>query len=134
MKDFAENVVYFNEEVLHSIRGHKLLESEFQRAHTLKCLTEELAEYKLAGQKGDYLGAVDAILDLMYFAVGSLHRMGLSPTEMSDCGRIVHTANMQKAKGKVERRAVDGVPDATKPVGWESPEESMRRYLEVDHG
>jgi hypothetical protein len=134
MQDFAENVVRFNEEILKSQRLSKRIPGNEIVTHRCYCLLEEVKEYREACHEGDYIGAIDALLDLMYFAVGGLHHLGLTPTEMAECGRIVHQANMNKQSGKVERRAVEGVADAIKPVSYVPPEETMRKYLEVDHG
>ena len=129
MRDFAENVVQFNEIIINSPRPAKKMATEDQMNFTIKCLTEEILEYGLAHKKGDYIGAIDALIDLMYFAIGGLHRMGLTPDEMAECGRIVHESNMTKKKGVVDRRATGEVGDAVKPAAWVSPETKMREYL-----
>jgi predicted HAD superfamily Cof-like phosphohydrolase len=109
MKDFAENVAQFNEIIINNPRPPKKLATEDQMSFTVKCLLEEIMEYKLAHKKGDYIGSIDALIDLMYFAIGGLHRMGLTPDEMAECGRIVHDANMTKKRGVVDRRATGDV-------------------------
>lgn len=61
----------------------------------------------------------DAVIDLIYFALGTLVEMGVRPQELFE---IVHTANMQKLwpDGKVRTRSDDG--KILKPPGWQAPE------------
>ena len=52
----------------------------------------------------------DKALDSIFFAVGSLHKLGLTPHQMVDGLQIVHAANLQKqgtkdSEGKVIKNA-----------------------------
>ena len=129
MDKFAERVIEFNEKILKYPRPERGLLNHELLDHAAACLREEVEEFEEATYHGDYIGAIDALIDLMYFAIGALHKMGLTSDQMAECGRIVHEANMTKRRGVVERRA-NGSPDATKPKGWVPPEESIGNYLE----
>lgn len=61
----------------------------------------------------------DAMIDLIYFALGTMVEMGVKPKEIFD---IVHNANMTKLwdDGKVHFRESDN--KVMKPPNWEDPE------------
>jgi len=75
-------------------------------------LTEELNEFEESGTFDD---DVDALVDLIYFAVGRLDEMGV---DFHDAWNQVHAANMRKKPGVTKRGAAC---DATKPEGWIAP-------------
>lgn len=129
-KDFVAQVVDFNQCVL-KIDQRKidmLRPNEFDISE--KCLNEELNEFIDAYKSGDIIGCIDAIIDLRYFAIGVLYKMGLSADTINRCDTAVHTANMEKKLGVVEKRAVDGAADAVKPEGWVAPEFRIAEILD----
>jgi predicted HAD superfamily Cof-like phosphohydrolase len=128
MKDFAKNVVHFNVELLKiTNREKKPLEVD-ELVWMTNALREEISEFENAHIDQDYLGAIDALLDLMYFAVGGLHKLGLSVDEMERCALAVHECNMLKRQGVKLSRGT-GCPDATKPEGWISPEQKIAEII-----
>lgn len=130
MKDFAENVVEFNEKILGVAKPKISKPTPDSASFLISCLQEEIKEYILAYNTGNEIDCIDALIDLMYFAVGGLHRLGLTPDQMAQCGRIIHKANMDKKLGVVSRRGDGSIPDAVKPENWVSPEITIRQYLE----
>lgn len=80
-------------------------------------MAEELQEFATTD---DPMEEVDAMIDLTYFAFGTLAEMGVTPNQFAACFNRVHAANMTKKAGKKAGRNVDGV-DATKPEGWQEP-------------
>ena len=112
----------FQEEII----GHKLGEKRLLTDAELKLacnqLREEVEEFEEAHDVKDFIGAIDANLDIMYFAMGNLHKMGLTPDEVMQCFTAVNHCNMTKRKGVVERRGDGSAPDAVKPEGWIGPE------------
>ena len=100
-----------------------------QAQHLAKCMTEEIGEFREAILKQDFVGSVDALLDLIYFAVGGLHKMGLNADDAERVFDLVHEANMTKKKGVKESRAVGDAPDAIKPDGWTPPEKRILQYF-----
>lgn len=87
----------------------------------LKFLEEELAELKEAYERDDLPGVADALVDLVYVALGTAHIHGIP---WGPAFGEVHAANMQK-----ERAASDGSNskrlhsfDVVKPDGWEPPD------------
>ena len=94
--------------------------------HSLKWanhLKEEVGEYIDAIHDGDLPKAADAMIDLIYVAMGRLLEMGVLP------GPIfweVHAANMRKQSGKTKRGLIF---DALKPKDWKGPD--LEKVLSV---
>lgn len=82
---FAHQVVDFNQRVLNiTQRPHGLL-NQAELDISIKCLHEEIDEFKEAAEKGDFIGQVDAMIDLQYFAMGVLYKLGLTPDQIVAC-------------------------------------------------
>lgn len=88
-----------------------------------RLMLEELVEFMEAP---DLIGQVDAMLDLLYFANGTLVEMGVDPEKPF---AMVHAANMRKLwpDGKPRWNAEGKV---IKPDGWVGPEDELRHYIE----
>jgi predicted HAD superfamily Cof-like phosphohydrolase len=86
-------------------------------------MREELEEFRQASSIHDQ---ADAMVDLIYFALGTLVEMGVRPGRLFD---IVHDANMKKLwpDGKVHY-AEDG--KVIKHPSWQPPEPQL--ILEID--
>lgn len=88
-----------------------------------KWMQEELNEFYVAE---DMYDQADAMIDLIYFALGTLVEMGIKPDEIFD---IVHNANMAKLWP-------DGLPHynkdgkTIKPAGWKDPKPLMRESID----
>ena len=100
-------------EVVSKMDANKLAEFlEFR----IGCLQEELDELK-AARNGD--DAVDALIDLSVFAIGTLDLFGIDG-EMA--WNRVYAANISKEVGIKEARPNPmGLPDLIKPAGWIAP-------------
>lgn len=82
----------------------------------IKCLQEELDELKAAHNGDD---AVDALIDLSVFAIGTLDLFGIDAEMAWD---RVYKANITKEVGIKEARPNPlGLPDLVKPAGWTAP-------------
>jgi len=86
-------------------------------------MLEELDELRKAGSIHDQ---ADAVIDLMYFALGTLVEMGVRPEPLFN---IVHAANMAKVwpDGKVHY-ADDG--KVIKHPSWRPPEPQLMEEIE----
>lgn len=85
----------------------------------VECLQEELNEFDEACQAQDLELQVDAMIDLMYFALGTLVMMGITPSSFKTLWKDVQRANMAKVRGITQRgHAVD----VKKPEGWLPPQ------------
>lgn len=125
-KSMAQLVAEFNEQILRlppkwdnnePVTG--LSDADLQLSH--KQLLEEICEWEDADLDDNLPGQVDAMLDLIYFALGILYKMGLSPLEINTLFEAVHNANMTKSTGKKKGREVEGATDAVKPVDFKDP-------------
>lgn len=99
-----------------------LLEPFFVKRRT-EWIEEELREFNEATNIVDQ---ADAMIDVIYFALGTLVEMGVKPDGLFS---IVQEANMSKLweDGKARYR-----PDGKiiKPVGWQAPEPKILKEIE----
>jgi hypothetical protein len=119
-----ESVCAFNRDLLGINRldtGPALLPEEEAR-WLCRALTEEVEEFREAHNAEQLTHSVDALIDLMYFTIGGLWRMGIEPRLIEDCFEAIHQANMTKRRGQKPSRPTDGtVADAIKPAEWVDP-------------
>lgn len=89
-----------------------------------KWMNEEVAEFFVAK---DIYEQADAMIDLLYFSLGTLVEMGLEAEELFD---IVQRANMAKLwpDGKPHYNQKDG--KVIKPEGWADPAPKIRAYID----
>jgi predicted HAD superfamily Cof-like phosphohydrolase len=89
-----------------------------------KWMNEEVAEFLIAD---DIYEQADAMIDLIYFALGTLVEMGLEADELFE---IVQQANMAKLwpDGKPHYNPKDG--KVIKPEGWEDPAPKIRACID----
>lgn len=112
--DIIKNVYDFQTEVLGNPYPDKPIKLEGDRKkQALVKLQEELDELEVADKTSDQ---ADALIDLIYFALGELHQMGV-PAHM--VWSTVHNANMRKVRGQT-KRGFDN--DANKPEDWKAPD------------
>ena len=86
-----------------------------------KFMAEELEEFHTSHQHGDLAGAADALVDLVYVAMGTAVLMGLPWQPLWDA---VQAANMAKGRAKADgsdsKRG--SALDVVKPPGWRAPD------------
>jgi len=80
-------------------------------------MLEEIVEYRDADLPEDEL---DALVDLVVFALGTVERMGWADVYEEAFTRVM-AANMQKQVGTNKKRG-DFHIDLIKPDGWEAPD------------
>jgi predicted HAD superfamily Cof-like phosphohydrolase len=122
-------VMEFNREILGITPRELGPMSENEFTHLVACLGEELGEFDESYNFKDFVGQIDSLIDMMYFALGGLYKMGLDDAHASAIFAAVHESNMTKRKGVVAKRD-NGSPDAVKPEGWVSPEERISAILD----
>jgi predicted HAD superfamily Cof-like phosphohydrolase len=84
-----------------------------------KVVCEELDEYLAAYTQQDPNEQIDAVLDLVYFALGTLVKMGMTNQQIRHAWQQIQDANMKKVLGDKGRGSAQ---DAIKPEGWKKPE------------
>ncbi|WP_082050637.1 pyrophosphohydrolase domain-containing protein [Risungbinella massiliensis] len=87
-------------------------------------LEEEIQELRDAKSVEDQ---ADAMIDTIYFALGTLVEMGVKPEELFE---IVHQANMSKLweDGKPRYRESDG--KVIKPPTWQDPQPLLKEAIQ----
>lgn len=125
LEDMMADVAEFHEQVVHVATPPEPTLLTIERQNwSVNFLQEELDEFKQAHHDSNLPDAVDALVDLIYVAIGRLLEMGVPPTEAWD---PVQRANMAKQRGKTHR-GVD--TDAAKPEGWLPPDhETLMKNL-----
>ena len=126
-----EIVEKFNKEIVGIDRKGPITLEDKEFDWLICAFEEEIIELKEAKAKDDLIGQVDAIMDLIYFACGGITRMGIDHKMAKNVFEAIHEANMQKARGKKEGRAVEFELDASKPDGWLPPEERIKQIMGV---
>jgi predicted HAD superfamily Cof-like phosphohydrolase len=99
-----------------------LADPEVQERLELKYthLSEELQEFWQGWSQDDVEQMADALVDLVYVAMGAAHFLGL-PWEL--LWQEVHRANMRKVRAtSADESKRDSVHDVVKPEGWIGPD------------
>ena len=90
-------------------------------------LMEELAEYTQAITKKDAAGALDALVDIVYIALGTAWLFNLP---FDKAWNEVQKANMSKVRAKSKSKKRGTSFDVIKPKGWEAP--NIERIVEEE--
>lgn len=128
--DYIIDAVYtFNEQIIQMPSDLPLQPLNVKlREWFISAIHEEINEFRAAHDADDFVGQTDAILDIIYFAVGRLQQMGLTRNQAQSCFVAVHEANMTKKRGAQAKRG-NLESDAIKPDNWSSPEERIKKIL-----
>lgn len=120
--DVAWNQVkHFHQEGKHPI-GHQPHMLDHDRLiKRIIWMEEEIHELTNAQTVVDQ---TDALLDLMYFALGTFVEMGIKPAQLFD---IVHSANMTKVQNYILKKDDTKIG---KPEGWVRPEEKLEQLIQ----
>ena len=118
-----DDVKEFHDRFGHPVRDTPTLLTAERAAARASWLQEEVAEFLAARTVAEQ---ADAMIDLIYFAIGTMVEMGVRPESLFD---IVHGANMQKLwpDGKPRFRD-DG--KTIKPPSWVDPDDAIREEIE----
>lgn len=91
----------------------------------VRFMQEELDEFKKAYRENNLHDAFDALIDLVYVALGTAYMMGLS---FNDGWKEVHTCNLKKIRAKSKKQSKRNSSfDVIKPLGWQKPD--LRKFL-----
>lgn len=116
----------FNEQVIGTGNVPLNCLTEVQMTWTEKFVQEELTELREAYGEQDSAKMVDAVLDLIYGAMGTLKKMGVTREQAWKSFMAIHAANMTKKRGNKGRGSDE---DAVKPADFVPPEELIRAIL-----
>ena len=124
MKKEWNDVREFHEKFGHPVAERPVMIDKRRALSRAKWMQEEVAEFLIAD---DIYEQADAMIDLMYFALGTMVEMGLEADELF---AIVQQANMAKLwpDGKPHYNPKDG--KVIKPEGWEDPAPKIKAYID----
>ena len=124
MKKEWNDVREFHEKFGHPVAERPVMIDKRRTLSRAKWMQEEVAEFLIAD---DIYEQADAMIDLMYFALGTMVEMGLEADELF---AIVQQANMAKLwpDGKPHYNPKDG--KVIKPEGWEDPAPKIKAYID----
>ena len=115
-----ENVYKFNQEIIGTQQPIKPTNLSKERLlFALIAMYEELGEFTEACNSNKVEDALDAIIDLIYFAIGRAYEMGITQAQFRQCWNLVQQKNMAKKRGTKNRGTEQ---DACKPEGWIAPD------------
>ncbi len=92
----------------------------------IKFLQEELDEFKEAVEKDDTVKGFDALLDLVYVALGTAY---ICNFPWYKGWQAVQDANMRKVRGNKKTSTRGSEYDVVKPSGWIGPELKLHSVL-----
>jgi predicted HAD superfamily Cof-like phosphohydrolase len=107
----------------HPVRDEPTLLAAARAAARAAWMQEEVAEFLAADTIPDQ---ADAMIDLIYFALGTLVEMGVRPEKLFD---IVHAANMTKLWPDGQPR-YRGDGKTIKPPAWVDPTDAICDEIE----
>ena len=124
MKKEWNDVKEFHEKFGHPVAEQPVMIAKKRALSRAKWMNEEVAEFLIAE---DIYEQADAMIDLMYFALGTMVEMGLEADELFD---IVQKANMAKLwpDGKPHYNPKDN--KVIKPEDWEDPKPKIKAYID----
>lgn len=119
-KDLIEDIKDFHEKfALQPLAKPGFLSEELMRFR-MKFLHEEMGELEDAVLSNDLTEVFDALIDIVYVALGTAYLMGLPTRQGWD---EVHTSNMAKIRAPNAAASKCGsASDVVKPLGWKKPD------------
>lgn len=123
LNNLFDLVADFHEKFNHPIRYSPNRLDQDRLNKRIQWMEEEIKELR---ESSDIYEQADALIDLIYFAIGTFVEMGIYPQKLFD---IVHTSNMSKLHpdGK-PRYHSDG--KTKKPAEWEDPYYKIKSYID----
>ena len=103
--NFVKRIIKWNQE-----RGNE--RGVIDKHLEIQMLEEELEEFKNTENEVDEL---DALVDLIYVSIGSMHKLGLSPQQIEKAINIVCKANESKKSIKDKSGKIIKDKDFNKP-------------------
>ncbi|MDE5977055.1 MAG: HAD family hydrolase [Turicibacter sp.] len=122
-----EDVRKFQEFVKQPVRDTPHILSYDRVKIRYKWLLEEINEFLEA--ENDIVEQADAMIDVIYFALGALVEMGIKPDSLF---QIVHQANMSKiwADGEIH---YDSDGKVQKPDSWTDPYKKLEQAINTNY-
>lgn len=93
--NFVEQIVNFNKEVLGIEQRVQSLIPANEAQISIESLVEEANELREAFEGQDFIKAVDAVADTLFFAVGVMYKFGLSQNQIVNAIMSQHNSRLQ---------------------------------------
>ena len=106
-----------NEELGEFVEANEKYKMDYEASKKITVSEDQLLE--------DQADMIDAIMDLIYFALGRLYEIGCTEDDFAAMWDAIQHANMTKKRGNKGRGSDD---DAIKPEGWQGPEQTFINY------
>lgn len=119
--NFIEQIVNFNQEILNVEQRTQALLPANEAQISIESLIEEAQELRDAFGEKDFIKAVDAVADTLFFAVGVLYKFGLTSNQIANVilsqynGRLEHPMSAIYEAG-VELSEYIGFPESEKVI------------------
>mgnify|MGYP000241536307 CR=1 FL=1 len=94
---------------------------------TLRLLTEELDEYFQAQCEANDVDKADALIDIIYVAIGAMWKMGLTTKQIADAIHVVCDSNDSKTATKTASHIKANID---KGAGFIAPEPRLQEILD----
>lgn len=121
-----EAVKLFHEKFNHPVSKHPRRMDLDRAQKRYNWMKEEIDEFLDAVKTEDIVEQADAMIDVMYFALGTLVEMGIHPDKLFE---IVQKANMSKLwEDGTPHYAPDG--KTIKPSTWRDPHNDLKKAIE----
>lgn len=118
-----EKVKEFHEKFGHPVSNKPIALSGERAKKRYNWMLEEINEFI---ESSDLIDQSDAMIDLIYFALGTMVEMGVKPEKIFD---IVHEANMSKL-WEDGRPRYNEEGKTIKPSNWEDPYPKLKIEIE----
>lgn len=129
-QDIIDQIFDFNEQVIGTAVNQSLgMLTAKQHDWTQTFCKEELTELREGFDKQSIVLVVDAVGDLIYGAMGTFKKMGLTREQVRAVFSAIHGANMSKKKGDKGRGSDE---DAVKPAEFVAPDVAIGHILQQD--
>lgn len=120
--DVFDDIVAFHEKFGLLPKQKGLLDNELF-TFRFEFIREETLELDDAHHDKDLEQCLDACIDIMYVAMGTLVVMGFSAAEMREAWRRIQACNMAKVRAGKKSESKRGAEfDVVKPQGWVAPD------------
>ena len=93
--NFVEQIVNFNQEILGVEQRTQSLIPANEAQISIESLVEEANELREAFEGQDFIKAVDAVADTLFFAVGVMYKFGLSQNQIVNAIMSQHNSRLQ---------------------------------------
>lgn len=121
-----EEVRLFHEKFNHPVSSYPVKMEKERAKKRYNWMLEEINEFLEAVEQEEIVEQADAMIDVIYFALGTLVEMGIKPDKLFE---IVQYANMSKLwKDGKPHYATDG--KIIKPETWENPHEKLKNAID----